>query len=150
MSLSHLGLYLSRGSQGPQRTLHTAGTLAHPGSWDHWWVEHNICSKKPRDKGNLPNQLVGTSPAPSWVWPQQALEHPGSWDHWWAECNICCKNPEGLYQQEQGKRKPAQPAAGVHSGLRQPCAILGVNSAGPIFIFGWFPCSYSRYDYTKS
>jgi hypothetical protein len=22
-----------------------AGTLAHPWSWDHWWVECNICSK---------------------------------------------------------------------------------------------------------
>jgi hypothetical protein len=28
-----------------RRTLHATGTLAHPGSWDHWCMEHNICSK---------------------------------------------------------------------------------------------------------
>jgi hypothetical protein len=27
------------------RTLHAASTRAHSGSWDHWWVEYNICSK---------------------------------------------------------------------------------------------------------
>jgi hypothetical protein len=32
-------------SQGLQRTLHSSGAQAHPGSCDHWWVECNICSK---------------------------------------------------------------------------------------------------------
>ena len=32
----HLGHDLSGGPQGPQRTLHAAGTLAHLGSSDHW------------------------------------------------------------------------------------------------------------------
>ena len=32
----HLGCELGGQSQGPQRTLHTSGTLSHPGSWDHW------------------------------------------------------------------------------------------------------------------
>jgi hypothetical protein len=35
---------LSRWSYGPQRTLHTPSTIASPGTLDHWWVEHNICS----------------------------------------------------------------------------------------------------------
>jgi hypothetical protein len=31
-SVQDLGFELCRGSKGPQRTLHTIGTLAHPGS----------------------------------------------------------------------------------------------------------------------
>jgi hypothetical protein len=42
----HLGCELGGVSQGPQRTLHATGALAHPGSWDHWWMESNICSKE--------------------------------------------------------------------------------------------------------
>jgi hypothetical protein len=78
----HPGTELGRRSHGPQRTLHAVG------SWDHWWVEHNICSKT---------------------------------------------TSRDLCQQEQGHRKPAWPAAGVHSGWPQPWATLGMNSVdGPM------------------
>ena len=116
-------LLLCGGSQTPQRTLHTAGTLAHPGSWVHWWVEHNICSKthggfcarRNRDKGNPFDQWLGfiqdgASSMPSWAWTQQALAHPGSWDHWdqWMQENtwatdikrILDRVPLGLHSQQ--------------------------------------------------
>jgi hypothetical protein len=93
-ALGHLGHEHGRRSQGPQRTLHAAGTLAHTWSWDHWWVECNICSKYPRgscacrkrDKGNPHNQQLGfipvsTSPMPLWERTRRALAHSGSWDH---------------------------------------------------------------------
>ena len=54
-------------------TLHSAGTLAHPGTWDHWWVECNICSKKPRGSCASRNRDKGQ---------RQALAYPASWDHW--------------------------------------------------------------------
>jgi hypothetical protein len=56
----------SRGSQGPQRTLHTTGPLAHPGSWDHWWMEPNICSQESRR-----------------VLCQQEQEQRNPWDSFW-------------------------------------------------------------------
>ena len=51
----HLGILPVEANAGPpwiqawrkfprsQRTLHSPGTLACPGSQDHWWVEYNIC-----------------------------------------------------------------------------------------------------------
>jgi hypothetical protein len=66
--------------------LHATGILAHPGSWDHWWVEHNIGSKKhrgdftnrTREAGNLTDQLLGfilvcTRPVQSWALTQQTI-----------------------------------------------------------------------------
>jgi hypothetical protein len=32
----------------PQRTFHATGALAHPGSWDHWWVEKKKISYQNR------------------------------------------------------------------------------------------------------
>ena len=67
-----LGCNLGGGSQSPQGTLNTAGILAHPGSWDHWWVKCNICLKK-----------IGSCASRNRVKGQrQALTHPESWDHW--------------------------------------------------------------------
>jgi hypothetical protein len=71
---------------------HTAGALAHPGSWDYWWVGCNISSKtwasRNRDTGNPSDQqlgfiLVGTNPVPPWTrtrwkgpWsPEDSLRH---------------------------------------------------------------------------
>ena len=84
-------------------------------------------------------------PTPSWV------------QTWWRaprspENSPCCRHPgtprilrslvsgmkhrfqktrRVLCQQEQGQRKLAQPATGVHFGQHQPLAILSANSAGP-------------------
>jgi hypothetical protein len=88
---------------------------------------------------------VGTSPSPSWAQTQWRVprsredsphfRHPSiprilrslvSGTH-----HLFQNTQRGLCQQEQGQRKPAQPAAGVLSGLNQPHIILDGNSAGP-------------------
>jgi hypothetical protein len=61
-----------RAPRSPE-TLHTADTVAHQGSWDHWWVELNISSKKPRRPCASSNRVKGQ---------RQALAHPESCDHW--------------------------------------------------------------------
>jgi hypothetical protein len=86
----HLGHKLGGGSQGPQRTLQAEGTPAHQGSRDHWWVEHNICSKESQRVLCQHEQGQRNTPPPSssldffwWLQPTwQALVHPGSWDYW--------------------------------------------------------------------
>jgi hypothetical protein len=60
------------------RTLNAAGTLAHPGSWENWWVEHNICSKKPR-RSCASSRTKETCPTSGWgsFLSGPALSHHG-------------------------------------------------------------------------
>jgi hypothetical protein len=54
----------SRQSHDPRRTLQSPGTLACPGSYDYWWVEHNFYSNR---TGCAWGQLEHGHRNPTWL-----------------------------------------------------------------------------------